>query len=107
MGCRAGGCILFERHEPIAGMSGHAAALAMSQAIPRPRDGTDAGRPPSRLAEWRDRLAALDLVPDPGADNGSRTLFRGLAKLTLLCRSAIAPFPGIRPLATSGAPALA
>src|SRR3546814_16497929 len=87
-------------------MSGNAAALAMSQAIPRPRDGTDAGRPPSGLAEWRERLAELDLVPDLGADIGSRTWWRGLATLTLLCGSAIATFPGIRPLATSGAPAL-
>src|SRR3546814_3996605 len=79
MGCRAGGCILFERHEPIAGMSGNAAALAMSQAIPRPRDGNDAGRQPAGLAEWRERLAALDLVSDLGADIGSRTWWRGLA----------------------------
>src|SRR3546814_17010526 len=86
-------------------MSGNAAALAMSQAIPRPRDGTDAGRPPSGLAEWRERLAALDLVPDLGADIGIRTWWRGLATLTLLCGSAIATFLGIRPLAASGAQA--
>src|SRR3546814_15343475 len=54
-----GGCILFDRHEPIAGMSGNAAALAMSQAIPRQRGSADAE---SWRAEWRDRLSELDLV---------------------------------------------
>jgi len=97
---------LFERHEPIAGMSGNAAALAMSQAIPLPRDGADAGARPPWRTEWRERLAELDLVPDLGADIGSREWWRGLATLTLLCGSAIATFPGIQPLATSGAPAL-
>src|SRR3546814_3886297 len=103
MGCRAGGCILFDRHDPIAGMSGNAAALAMSQAIPRQRGRADAA---SWRAEWRDRLSALDLVPDLGDDIGSRIWWRGLAPLTLPCGSAIATFPGLQPLATRGAPAL-
>src|SRR3546814_4523052 len=85
-----GGCILFDRHEPIAGMSGNAAALAMSQAIPRQRGSADAE---SWRAEWRDRLSELDLVPDLGDDIGSRIWWRGLATLTLLCGRAIATFP--------------
>lgn len=83
-------------------MSGNAAALTMSQAIPL-RQG-DAKAPP--LLPWRERLAQLDLVPDLGNDIGSREWWRGLATLTLLCGSAIATFPGIQPLAAPTAPAL-
>jgi murein DD-endopeptidase MepM/ murein hydrolase activator NlpD len=93
---------LFQRHEPIAGMTGNAAALAMSQAIPLQRGHADIEPPLS----WRDRLAQLDLVPDLGADIGSAEWWRGLATLTLLCGSAIATFPGLQPLAVGGAPAL-
>ncbi len=95
---------MFQRHEPIAGMSGSAAALTMSQAL-APRRGSGAP-PPSRIDRAREWLAGLDLVPDLGADIGSRDWWRGLATLTLLCGTAIATFPGIRPLPVSGAPAL-
>ncbi|SBV31242.1 Peptidase M23B [uncultured Sphingopyxis sp.] len=82
-------------------MSGNAAALAMSQAIPL-RQG-DSGAQPQ--LGWRDRLAQLDLVPDLGSNIGSAEWWRGLATLTLLCGAAIATFPGVQPLAV-GAPAL-
>ncbi len=97
-----GGCILFQRHEPIAGMSGNAAALTMSQAIPLRRVGTDSADP----LGWRDRLAQLDLVPDLGSNIGSAEWWRGLATLTLLCGAAIATFPGVRPLTVATTPAL-
>ena len=100
-GPSSGGCSLFQRHEPIAGMSGNAAALTMSQAIPLRR--TD---PDSDALGWRDRLAQLDLVPDLGDNIGSAAWWRGLATLTLLCGTAIASFPGIQPLSVGGAPAL-
>jgi murein DD-endopeptidase MepM/ murein hydrolase activator NlpD len=96
-----GGCNLFQRHEPIAGMSGNAAALAMSQAIAIPGLPAD-----SDTLGWRDRLAQLDLVPDLGNNIGSAEWWRGLATLTLLCGAAIATFPGIQPLAVGGTPAL-
>src|SRR5690606_34285657 len=56
----SGGNILFQRHEPIAGMSGNAAALALSQALPLQK-GHGGAEPP---LTWRERLAQLDLVPD-------------------------------------------
>lgn len=82
-------------------MSGNAAALTMSQAIPLRRADAD-----SEALGWRDRLAQLDLVPDLGDNIGSAEWWRGLATLTLLCGTAIASFPGIQPLAVGGAPAL-
>ncbi|QCB56368.1 M23 family metallopeptidase [Sphingopyxis sp. PAMC25046] len=82
-------------------MSGNAAALTMSQAIPLRRGDSGVEQP----LGWRDRLAQLDLVPDLGSNIGSTEWWRGLATLTLLCGSAIATFPGVQPLAV-GAPAL-
>lgn len=93
---------LFQRHEPIAGMSGNAAALTMSQAVSLRRTAAEA----EPHATWRDRLAQLDLVPDLGDNIGSAEWWRGLATLTLLCGTAIATFPGIQPLRTAGTPAL-
>ena len=93
---------LFQRHEPIAGMSGNAAALSMAQALPLQTARADAE---PRLS-WRDRLALIDLVPDLGDAIGSREWWRGLATLTLLCGAAISTFPGVRPLEVGGAPAL-
>lgn len=83
-------------------MSGNAAALTMSQAIPLRRTDAAAAERPG----WRDRLAELDLVPDLGSNIGSAEWWRGLATLTLLCGSAIATFPGIRPLTVTTTPAL-
>ena len=82
-------------------MSGNAAALTMSQAIPLQRVAADA-----ESLGWRDRLAGLDLVPDLGDNIGSAEWWRGLATLTLLCGTAIASFPGVQPLSVGGTPAL-
>ncbi|MDZ3830643.1 MAG: M23 family metallopeptidase [Sphingopyxis sp.] len=83
-------------------MTGNAAALAMSQAIPLQK-AVQSGDP---APTWRDRLAAIDLVPDLGDNIGSAEWWRGLATLTLLCGTAISTFPGIKPLETGGTPAL-
>src|SRR3546814_822358 len=93
---------LFQRHEPIAGMSGNAAALTMSQAIPLRR--SDADSDPQM--NWRERLAQFDLVSDLGDNIGSAEWWRGLTTLSLLCGAAIATFPGIQPLEVGGTPAL-
>ena len=85
---------MFQRHEPIAGMSGNAAALTMSQAIGL-RLADDA---PDLRPSWRDRLAQIDLVVDLGDNIGSAEWWRGLATLTLACGAAIATFPGVQPL---------
>jgi len=103
-----GVAVLFQRHEPIAGMTGNAAALSMTQAISFGRNGVVDPAPDLKWHEgWRDRLANLDLAPDLGDDIGSRTWWRGLATLTALCAAAISTFPGIQPLQAGGAPALA
>jgi len=103
-----GVAVLFQRHEPIAGMTGNAAALSMTQAISFGRNGVADPAPDLKWHEgWRDRLANLDLAPDLGDDIGSRTWWRGLATLTVLCAAAISTFPGIQPLQAGGAPALA
>ena len=70
-----GSHFLFQRHEPIAGMSGNMAALAMSQAISLGRADVNAEAGPS----WREWLAQIDLVPDLGDHIGSAIWWRGLA----------------------------
>lgn len=106
---RMGVAPVFQRHEPIAGMSGNAASLAMSQALPFGRAGSDAdtaaGGIGGKLDVTRDWLANLDLVPDLGENIGSAHWWRGLATLLLLCGVAIATFPGMQPLQIGGAPA--
>jgi murein DD-endopeptidase MepM/ murein hydrolase activator NlpD len=98
---------LFQRHEPIAGMTGNAAALSMTQAISFGRSGVADPLPDLKWHEaLRDRLAHLDLVPDLGDNIGSAHWWRGLATLTLLCGGAIATFPGVQPFVAGGAPAL-
>ncbi|WP_052071943.1 M23 family metallopeptidase [Sphingopyxis sp. MWB1] len=89
-------------------MSGNAAALALSQAIGAQAIGLQPGdaAPADAAPTWRDRLASLDLVPDLGDNIGSAEWWRGLATLTLLCGSAIATFPGMKPLQIGGAPVL-
>lgn len=98
-GPSSGGFNLFQRHEPVAGMTGNAAALTMSQAIGLRRGEV----PPAANPSWRDRLAQLDLVPDLGDNIGSPEWWQGLATLTLLCGAAIATFPGVKPLAQPAA----
>ena len=54
-------------------------------------------------ARWPD-LSHIDWAPDLGHDIGSRTWWRGLGTLTLLCGTAIALWPGIRPVEAMAAP---
>ena len=55
----------------------------------------------------RERLADLDLVPDLGADIGSRTWWRGAATCTALVAATVMLSPGFdRPIRTAAAPAL-
>jgi hypothetical protein len=80
---------LFQRHEPIAGMSGNAAALTMSQAIPLRR--ADSVAEPH--LGWRDRLAQLDLVPDLGDNIGSAIWWRGLGDINPALRDSDRDLP--------------
>jgi murein DD-endopeptidase MepM/ murein hydrolase activator NlpD len=47
---------------------------------------------------WREKIAALDLVPDLGENIGSARWFRGLGSLTLLSVLALALLPDFGPL---------
>ncbi|HMO76612.1 MAG TPA: M23 family metallopeptidase [Sphingopyxis sp.] len=87
-------------------MTGNAAALSMAQAIPFGRAGAEPLPEPKWHEGWRDRLANLDLAVDLGDDIGSRTWWRGLATLTLLCGGAVAAFPGVDPVLAGTGPAL-
>lgn len=75
------------------------AALSLAQAIP-----------PSGAAavrnDWKSRWALddIDWAPDLGDDIGSRTWWRGLGTLVVLCGTAIALWPGIRPVEAMAAP---
>lgn len=83
-------------------MSGNAAALALSHAIPAARAGS--ASPNVRTQSWREICAAFDLVPDLGDAIGSRRWWRGLATLGLLCSGAMATYPGVAPLSVRGGP---
>lgn len=98
---------MFQRHEPIAGMSGNTAALSMAQVLQFGRARNDELLPDLTWQEaWRERLATLDLVPDLGDNIGSVEWWRGLATLTLLCSCAIATFPGLQPVQVGAAASL-
>lgn len=56
------------------------------------------------LADWRQRLADIDWVPDLGVDIGTRRWWRGLATLTALCGAMIGTWPGIAPIDAHAAP---
>lgn len=70
------------------------AALSMGQAVPHEDD-----RP-----GWRERIAEIDWAPDLGQDIGSRTWWRGFTTLILLCGTAIAAWPGLKPVDAMAAP---
>jgi murein DD-endopeptidase MepM/ murein hydrolase activator NlpD len=54
---------------------------------------------PPHVADWRERAAAIDWVPDLGAQIGSRDWWRGLLTCTALCATTWALSPGLdRPL---------
>lgn len=76
------------------------AALSLTQALPSGEAAPHSGR-------WSERLAALadiDWAPDLARDIGSRTWWRGLGTLALLCGTAFALWPGIRPVEAMAAP---
>ena len=75
------------------------AALSLAQAIPP--SGATAVR-----NDWKSRWALddIDWAPDLGDDIGSRTWWRGLGTLVVLCGTAIALWPGIRPVEAMAAP---
>jgi murein DD-endopeptidase MepM/ murein hydrolase activator NlpD len=99
---------LYQNHEAtadtsVANLSGNAAALAISQAIPAAIPSSkDVAKKPG--LPWRDRLAALDLVPDMGDQIGSRTWWRSAATLLGLCAAAVATYPGVKPFPATGGP---
>lgn len=53
---------------------------------------------------WRERWQDFDWAPDLGQDIGSRNWWRGLATLAMLCCTALAAWPGIRPVEAHAAP---
>lgn len=53
---------------------------------------------------WRERLADFEWAPDLGHDIGSRRWWRGLATLAMLCGTALAAWPGIRPVEAHASP---
>lgn len=53
---------------------------------------------------WRDRVSAIDWVPDLGSDIGSLDWFRGLGTLTVLSGLALSLLPGFHPLPGIQAP---
>jgi murein DD-endopeptidase MepM/ murein hydrolase activator NlpD len=75
------------------------AALSMAQAVAPPLPAAD----PVRL-HWRERLLEIDWAPDLARDIGSRRWWRGFATLSMLCGTAIASWPGIRPVEAMAAP---
>lgn len=57
-----------------------------------------------QLPDWRQKLSALDLVPDLGEDIGSLRWFRGLATLTLITVGALSLVPEFGPVYGAQAP---
>jgi murein DD-endopeptidase MepM/ murein hydrolase activator NlpD len=53
---------------------------------------------PTRTELWRERLLAVDWVPDLGQRIGSREWWRGLATCTALCAATISLAPPFRPM---------
>ena len=82
-----------EMDQPVPDQSGRAAPAASLSASQQVRAST-----------WRERLEALDLVPDLGADIGSRKWFRGLGSMIALSAVALAFWPDFAPL--EAAPAM-
>jgi murein DD-endopeptidase MepM/ murein hydrolase activator NlpD len=98
--------LLFQRHEQGPGHAAATAALSLAQRVDF--GGTSFGQ---RLAAqdstmhqgWRERLAALDLVPDLGTNIGTGEWWRGVATVVLLCAAAISTAPGLKPVEAAAA----
>lgn len=65
-----------------------------------------AAYPAGRIDRWPDRLRDIDLVPDLGANIGSREWWRGAATCAALCAVTIALAPGFHPLYRPAAPVM-
>ncbi len=76
------------------------AALSLAQAI----GPAQLVVPETAAPKWSERLADFEWAPDLGSDIGSRRWWRGLATLAMLCGTAIASWPGIRPVDAMAAP---
>ncbi len=82
-----------------AAIDGDAAALSLALALPD----QPAIVVPAREPTWREQIADIDWAPDLALNIGTRPWWRGLATLTLLCGTAAASWPGIRPIETQAA----
>ncbi|MDX2209086.1 MAG: M23 family metallopeptidase [Sphingopyxis sp.] len=89
-------------------MTSGTAALTMADAMafaPVAQAPARHGRGGGRLAELRDWIDSVDLVPDLGSDIGSRDWWRGLGTLVLLCGAALSTYPGMPPIVGASPPA--
>lgn len=86
---------MFQRNEHGFGQAGLSATLTLDRglALPTPREGW-AGR----FDALSEKVAALDLVPDLGANIGSLTWLRGMMVCTALCMMPVVLFPKVHPL---------
>lgn len=87
---------MYQRSETGFGLSGSTAALSLGQAIDfsPPKQGFG-----SQLSRFRDQFRDVDFVPDLGSEIGSWTWVRGLLTCGVLCGSALAFLPGLKPIA--------
>lgn len=65
-----------------------------------------AAQPVNRFDRWRESFSDIDLVPDLGANIGSREWWRGAATCAVLCAVTIALAPGFKPLYRPAAPVM-
>ena len=87
---------MFQRSENGFGQAGLTLTLNSAYALPEHRAGLR-----GRIDQIFEYVAALDLVPDLGADVGSISWFSGLLTCTVLCIAPISLFPTMRPLPVS------
>jgi murein DD-endopeptidase MepM/ murein hydrolase activator NlpD len=97
---------LFQNSDGTAGQTGNAAALALSMAVAQPAS-ADLGTAPAsgKIPQKSGRKwADFELAPDLGDQIGSRTWWRGMATLALLCGAALSTYSGMQPLSVRGDP---
>ena len=80
------------------------AALSLAQAVNKPDASEPARTRTKTTARWREKIAEVDWAPDLGRDIGSRTWWRGMTTLAVLCGTAAAIWPGIHPVEAMAAP---
>jgi murein DD-endopeptidase MepM/ murein hydrolase activator NlpD len=96
---------LFQRHDHVPGQTAATAALSMSQSVGFGQ--RLAGHDGDRREGWRDRLAALDLVPDLGTNIGTGEWWRGVATVVVLCAAILSTAPGFEPIDAAAAAPMA